>query len=201
MSFLNDAIRRLEHVLADSGCENGIVDLSVNYNADVCQYPRGVCMEGHFGGRTGQFVTSEPIRARTRISFMFGAPLTDQKQRGAASAIINAVSAFLCLARKLRPCTPDCYAPCLADLSREIGRKRIYPVGPMPVIERAFKDRIVDSPEEADILLVAGEGMTTDAGIACIDGCRGNKRIIFLGPSTAGVSGLLNLEHWCPYGR
>jgi len=201
MSFLNDAIRRLEHILADSGCENGIVDLSVNYNADVCQYPKGVCMEGHFGGRTGQFVTSEPIRARTRISFMFGAPLTDQKQRGAASAIINAVSAFLCLARKLRPCTPDCYAPCLADLSREIGRMRIYPVGPMPVIERAFKDRIVDSPEEADILLVAGEGMTTDAGIACIDGCRGNKRLIFLGPSTAGVSGLLNIEHWCPYGR
>jgi len=25
--------------------------------------------------------------------------------------------------------------------------------------------------------------------------------MIFLGPSSAGISGLLNLEHWCPYGR
>ncbi|MCK9276828.1 MAG: hypothetical protein M0P22_01920 [Methanoculleus sp.] len=201
MSFLHDAIGRLEMILADSGCEDGIVDIGVNYDADVCQYPKGVCMEGCFGGQSGQFVTSEPVRARTRISFMFDAPLTDQKQRGAASVIINATSAFLCLTRKLHPCTPECYAPCLAELSREVAGKRVYLVGPMPVLERAFKGQVVDSPDEADLLLVAGDGMTTDAGVACIDDCRGKKRIIFLGPSTAGVSGLINLEHWCPYGR
>ena len=27
------------------------------------------------------------------------------------------------------------------------------------------------------------------------------KRIIFLGPSTAGVSRLQQKEHWCPYGQ
>lgn len=201
MSFWHDAIKRLETILADSGCEDGIVTLGVNYDADVCQYPKGVCMEGHFGGRSGQFVTSEPIRANTRISFMFGAPLANPKQRGAAGAIVNAVSAFLCLARKPRPCTPNCYGPCLAELSREVAGQRVYLVGPMPVLERALKDQMADSPEAADLLLVTGDGMTTDAGVACIDEYRGRKRMIFLGPSAAGVSGLLNLEHWCPYGR
>jgi len=201
VSFWHDAIKRLEKILADSGCEDGVVTLGVNYDADVCQYPRGVRMEGHFGGRSGQFVTSEPIRANTRISFMFGAPLANPKQRGAAGAIVNAVSAFLCLSRKFRPCTPDCYGPCLAELSREVAGKRVYFVGPMPVLERALGSQVVDSPEAADLLLVAGDGMTTDTGVACIDEYRGKKRMIFLGPSAAGVCGLLNLEHWCPYGR
>ena len=201
MSLLHDAIGRLETIIADSGCEDGIVKLCVNHDTDVCQYPKGVCMEGHFGGQTGQFITREPVRANTRISFMFGAPLANPKQRGAAGAIINAVSAFLYLARKLHPCTPDCYGPCLAELSREVAGKRIYLVGPMPVLERALGNQIVDSPEAADLFLVAGDGMTTDAGVACIDEYRGHKQMIFLGPSTAGVSGLLNLKHWCPYGR
>ncbi len=201
MSFWHDAIGRLETVLADSGCEDSVVTLSVNHDADVCQYPKGVCMEGHFGGQSGQFITREPVRVNTRISFMFGAPLADRKQRGAAGAIVNAVSGFLCLARKLRPCTPDRYAPCLAELSREVAGKQIYLVGPMPVLERALGNQVVDSPETADLFLVAGDGMTTDAGVACIDEYRGKKRMIFLGPSAAGVSGLINLEHWCPYGR
>ncbi|WP_243670231.1 hypothetical protein [Methanoculleus chikugoensis] len=111
MSFWNSAIERLETILADSGCEDGIVTLSVNHDADVCQYPKGVAMEGHFGGRSGQFITSEPVRANTRISFMFGAPLKNQKQRGAAGAIVNTVSAFLCLARRLQPCTPRLLRP------------------------------------------------------------------------------------------
>ena len=64
-------------------------------------------------------------------------------------------------------------------------------------------DPVRDDPilEAADLFLVAGDGMTTDAGVACIDEYRGHKQMIFLGPSTAGVSNLLNLEHWCPYGR
>lgn len=201
MSFLHDAIKKLEKILEDSGCEHGVVALSVNYDADVCQYPKGICMEGCFGGKSGQFITNEPVRANTRISFMFDAPLKDQKQRGAASVIINAVSAFLCLTRRVQPCTPDCYAPCLAELSREVAGKLIYLVGPMPVLERTLRDQIVDSPEAADLFLVAGDGMTSDEGVACIDEYLGKKQMIFLGPSTAGVSGLLNLKHWCPYGR
>jgi hypothetical protein len=201
MSFWNSAVEKLETILADSGCEDGIVTLSVNRDADVCQYPKGVAMEGCFGGRIGQFITSEPVRANTRISFMFGAPLGNQKQRGAAGAIINTVSAFLCLTRRLRPCTPDSYAPCLAELSREVAGKRLYLVGPMPVLERALARQLVDTPDAADIILVAGDGMTSDSGVACIDEYREKKRMIFLGPSAAGASGLLCLEHWCPYGR
>lgn len=201
MSFWHDAIEKLEMILAGSGCEDGIVTLSVNYDADVCQYPKGVAMEGHFGGRTGQFITSEPVRANTRISFMFGAPLNTQKQRGAAGAIVNVVSAFLCLSRRLQPCTPNCYGPCLAELSREVAGMKVYLVGPMPVLERALAQQVVETPEAADVLLVGGDGMTSDARVACIDEYRAKKRMIFLGPSSAGVSGLLSLEHWCPYGR
>ncbi len=201
MSFLHEAVGRLEALLQDSGCEDGVVALHVNYDADVCQYPKGVSMEGWFGGRIGQFVTGEPIRATTRVSFMFGAPLRDRRQRGAACAIINAVSAFLCLERGLRACTPDHRAPCLAALSGELSGRRIYALGPLPAVERAFERQLVDSPDAADVILVGGDGMTSDAGVECIDAYRSKKRMVFLGPSTAGVCGLLNLEHWCPYGR
>lgn len=201
MTLLHNTINRLEEILEDSGCEDGVVTLSTNYDVDICQYPRGICMEGLFGGKSGQFITNDPIRANTRISFMYGASLKDKRQRGAAIAIVNAVSAFLCLSRKHRPCTPDCHAPCLTDLSREIAEKRVYLLGPMPTLERALISQVVDSPEAADLILVAGDGMTSEEGITCIDEFLGKKRMIFLGPSTAGVSGLMNLEHWCPYGR
>jgi len=201
MSYIHDAIAKLEKILEDSGCEDGVVTLKVNYDADVCQYPKGVCMEGEFGGRSGQFITNEPVRANTRVSFMYGAPLSDQKQRGAACAIINAVSAFLCLSRKLHPCTPDRRASCLAELSHEVAGKRIYLIGPMPALERALGSQMVDSPEAADLIFVTGDGMTSDEGVACIDEYLGEKQMIFLGPSTAGICGLMNLEHWCPYGR
>ncbi|NLZ31149.1 MAG: hypothetical protein GX885_10510 [Methanomicrobiales archaeon] len=201
MTLLHDTIKKLEKILEASGCEDGVVSLSTNYDTDVCQYPRGVCMEAQFGGKSGRFITNDPIRANTRISFMYDAPLNDPKQRGAAIAIINAVSAFLCLSRKYRPCTPDCYAPCLADLSREIAGRRVYLLGPMPVLKRALGRQVVDSPEAADLILVAGDGMISDEGVTCIDDYLGKKRMIFLGPSTAGVTCLMDLEHWCPYGR
>jgi len=111
MTLSHEAIKKLEKILEDSGCEDGIVSLSVNYDTDVCQYPRGVCMEAQFGGKSGWFVTNNPIRADTRISFMYGAPLNDPKQRGAAIAIINAVSAFFCLSRKYQACTPTATRP------------------------------------------------------------------------------------------
>ncbi|NLA39122.1 MAG: hypothetical protein GX882_07050 [Methanomicrobiales archaeon] len=201
MSYIHDAIAKLEKILEDSGCEHGIVTLGVNYDIDACPYPRGVCMEGQFGGKSGQFITNEPVRANTRVSFMYDAPLSDQKQRGAACAIINAVSAFLCLTRKHRSCTPDCHASCLAELSREIAGKRVYLIGPMPALKRALHSQVVDSPEAADLILIAGDGMTSDEGVACIDEYLGKKRMVFLGPPAAGVCGLMNLEHWCPYGR
>ena len=99
MSYIHDAIAKLEKILEDSGCEDGVVTLKVNYDADVCQYPKGVCMEGEFGGRSGQFITNEPVRATTRVSFMYGAPLSDQKQRGAACAIINEIGRASCRER------------------------------------------------------------------------------------------------------
>ena len=41
-------------------------------------------MVASFGGKTAEFVTDNPIRARTKISFMFGAPLDTPQTRSAA---------------------------------------------------------------------------------------------------------------------
>lgn len=201
MSVIQDAVKELEHRLQDSGCESGVVTLGVNYEAEKCQYPKGVCMEAEFGGSSGEFITTDPLRAKTRVSFMFDAPLTDPKQRGAACAITNAVSAFLCMARKLHACTPDNYRECRADLARVIAGKTIYCVGPNYVVEETMKEYLTDDPAAADIFLVTGQGLVSDEGLSVIDAFRGEKRMIFLGPSTSGVSALLDLEHWCPYGR
>ncbi len=201
MSIIQDAVKELEQRLQDSGCESGVVTLGVNYEAEMCQYPKGVCMEAEFGGRCGEFVTSDPLRAKTRVSFMFGAPLTDPKQRGAACAIMNGVSAFLCMARRLHACTPDCYRQCRTDLAGEIAGRKIYCVGSNYVVEETMKEYLTDDPSEADIFLITGQGLVSDEGLAVIDAFRGEKRMIFLGPSASGVSALLNLEHWCPYGR
>lgn len=201
MSTISDAVKKLEERLQDSGCESGTATLQVNYEAEKCQYPKGVCMEAVYAGGTGEFLTSDPVRATTRVSFMFGAPFADPKQRGAACAIINAVSAFLCLVRKVHACTPDRYRQCRADLAAEIGGGRIYLVGENYVVSETMRSQVTENPEEADIFLITGQGLVSDAGLAAVDAWRGRKRMLFLGPSTVGISGLLDQEHWCPYGR
>ncbi|KUG21390.1 MAG: hypothetical protein KO206_07945 [Methanomicrobiaceae archaeon] len=202
MSLIHDAISKLESMLQGSGCEDTPVTLTVNHDAYVCQYPKGVCMEGCFGGKAGQFVTKFPTRATTRPSFMYAAPLGSEQQRAAACAIVNAVSAFLCIARRTYACIPkDHYAPCLAGLREELAGLRICAIGSAPGIRQHMADQLVDDPASADLLLVVGDGLISDEGLAAIHAHLGKKRVIFVGPSTAGVSGLLNLEHWCPYGR
>jgi len=201
MTIVHEAIKNLESIAKGSGCEDGNVALSVNYDAHTCQYPKGVSMEACFGGRRGQFLTSSPTRAATRVSFMFGAGLGDIRQRAAAITIINAVMSFFCLARKTYSCTPDHRTPCLQQLKQELSGLVIYPVGPLFAIEREFAGQIAESAASADVIVVGGDGLVTEAGLATIDEFRGKKRIVFLGPSASGVCALLNLEHWCPYGQ
>jgi hypothetical protein len=97
MDILIAAVKKLEERVHNTGCEDGNIVLSVNPDAVPCQFENGALMEASFGGRKAQFVTSDPIRATTRIGFMFGAPLDKPAQRGAAGAIINVITGFLCI--------------------------------------------------------------------------------------------------------
>ena len=73
-------------------------------------------------------------------------------------------------------------------------------VGSIPVIENASRTEIVTDPKNADLIIINAEGLIDTRVGDLIAEFRGTKRIIFLGPSTAGVSRLQQIEHWCPYG-
>ena len=158
-------------------------------------------MTASFGGRTADFVTFDPVRARTRISFMYDAPLDTPSTRAAASVIINVVTGFFCLSRVLHACRKSSHATCLEELKREIGGKKICCIGNIPEIEHQFGGLIVSGPDLADVILIGGEGMVEQGTGDLIEQYVGKKQVLCVGSSVAGVSRLHMLEHWCPYGR
>ena len=200
MDILIDSVNKLETILEHSGCEEVGVLLDVKPDAVNCQFDWGACMTASFGGRSAEFVTSDPIRAQTKISFMFGAPLDNPSVRSAACAMINVATGFFCLSRVLHACPGSRHADCLKKLGTVIQGKKIFCVGSMPAIENASSVQIVTSYKDADLVLVNAEGII-DTGLGdLIAECKDKKRIICLGPSTAGVARLQQIEHWCPYG-
>jgi hypothetical protein len=201
VSLIPEAVERLRSRIEGSGCEDGVVVLKQNPDASRCQYERGVTLEAHFGGGRGQVVTPHPIQGTTRISSMFGSPLASPEERSAALAILNAATGFLCLSRKLRPCPEECYGPCLSELRKHVGRSQVYCIGTSPVIQQEFSSQGVNDPAAAEVILVVGGGVITDSLLTQVEVVRENKIMIFLGPSFAGLSSLLNQERWCPYGR
>ena len=200
MDILIDSVNKLETILENSGCEEVGVLLDVNPDTVNCQFDWGACMTASFGGRSAEFVTSDPIRAQTKISFMFGAPLDTPSVRSAACAMINVAMGFFCLSRVLHACPGARHADCMRELGSVIQGKRILCVGSIPAIEDTFRTCIVTDPKDADLILINAEDII-DAGVGdLIAEFKGTKRIICLGPSTAGVARLQQLEHWCPYG-
>ncbi|MFA6225105.1 MAG: hypothetical protein WC620_02735 [Methanoregula sp.] len=200
MDILIDSVNKLETILEHSGCEEVGVLLDVNPDAVNCQFDRGACMTASFGGRSAEFVTSDPIRAQTKISFMFGAPLDTPPIRSAACAMINVATGFFCLSRVLHACPSSKHTDCMRERGMAIAGKRVLCMGSMPTIENASRTEIVTNPKEADLILINAEGII-DAGVGnLIAEFIGTKRIICLGPSTAGVARLQQIEHWCPYG-
>ena len=97
MDIITKAVRHLENRIHGSGSEEGIVTIETNPETVICQYERGACLRATYGGRSAEFVTMEPIVARTRIGFMFGATLEKLPQRAAACAIMNVATGFFCL--------------------------------------------------------------------------------------------------------
>ncbi|WP_440949244.1 hypothetical protein [Methanosphaerula subterraneus] len=201
MNLIAASAAILAEKLDRSGCENGIVVIDVNPDAEHCPYERGACMEGTFGGRIAQFVTDSPIRAAPKVSDMVGAPLRSEKERAAACSVINVVAGFLCLSRRLKGCEKSNHTLCLAALTQELSGKSVYCIGDLRQVPAALAGRVVDTPDAADLLLVSGDGIIGEQGMALIDLYREKKEILLLAPSTAGVAAMQKFPHWCPYGR
>jgi hypothetical protein len=200
MDLIIETVNKLETMMKDSGCEGGEVVLDVNADAVNCQFERGACMTASFGGRSADFVTYDPIRANTKISFMFGTPLDTPPVRGAAAAIVNVVAGFFCLSRILHSCPGSSHNECRRQLLLELVGKRIFCMNSMPAVDAAFRSTIVTNPHDADVILMNGKGIIEQGtGTTFLD-YKDTKRVLCLGPSTAGIARLNQLEHWCPFG-
>jgi len=200
MDIVIDAVKKLQDTLRHSGCEDGPVVLRADPDIVSCQYEKGACMEAGFGGRTGEFVTFDPIRATTKSEFMFGAPLDTPATRGAACAVLNVVTAFLCMSRGVRACPVSCHPACRQELTARLRTTRVYSIGPFPPAMQETGGFIVNSPDFADCILVNNESLIAAGTGDLIEKYRENKTVLLLGPSTAGIASLERLERFCPYG-
>jgi hypothetical protein len=200
MDILIDSVNKLETILEHSGCDEVGVLLDVKPDAVNCQFDWGACMTATFGGRSAEFVTSDPIRAQTKISFMFGAPLDTPAVRGAACAMINAATGFFCLSRVLHSCPGSKHGDCMRELGKAIEGKRVFCKGSLSTVENASRTEIATDPKSADLILINAEGILDTSLGDLIAEFAGKKRIICIGPSTAGIARLQQIEHWCPYG-
>lgn len=200
MDIIIDTVKKLESMMKDNGCEDSGIILDVRSDTVNCQFERGACMTASFGGRSADFVTFDPIRAKTKISFMFGTLLDTPSIRGAAAAIVNVATGFFCLSRVLHSCPESSHTECRRQLLLELGGKRIFCMSGMPAIETTFRSTIVTNPQDADVILIHGKGIIEPGTGDIIRNAKETKRILCIGPSTAGVSRLNQLELWCPFG-
>jgi len=200
MDLIIDTVKKLESMMKDGGCDDSGVVLDVRTDTVNCQFERGACMTASFGGRSADFITYDPIRAKTKISFMFDTPLDTPPVRGAAVAIVNVATGFFCLSRILHSCPESSHTECRRQLLHELGGKRIFWRGSMSAVDTAFRSSIVKNPQDADVILVNGEGIIEKGTGDFIRNDKETKRILCLGPSTAGVARLNQLELWCPFG-
>lgn len=201
MTVIHEAIRQLETILEDTGCDDADAVLKRAPDASRCQYTRGACLEVSFGGKKGYVATTHPVQGTVRVSRMFQSDPSSAEQRTAALGIMNATMGFLCLARHLRACRQECYARCMDDLTVAIGSCPVYTPAHVPSFDGIAGISVTGDPGSAEIMLVTPAALVTEEGLAAVGRWPGEKRAIYLGPSVAGISVLLGREHWCPYGR
>lgn len=200
MDIIIESVKKLERLLRDSGCDDGGVLLDVDPDAVSCRYENGACMTAEFGGKKGVFATFDPLRCCTKISFMFGAPLENGTARGAACAIINVASGFFCLSRTTRPCDRASHPECSRLLAAELSGKQVYIHHTVHAIQAPGGITITGNPDSADVILIGSEGLIAPDTGDLVGRYAGKKRILCIGPSTAGVARLHELGHWCPFG-
>jgi len=200
MDIIVESVKKIKNLTEHSGCTDAGVILEVDPDVRICQFEEGASMSATFGGRSAVFTTYDPIRARTKISFMFGAPLDTPQVRGAASAIINVVLGFLCMSRVIHPCPESSHAPCREEIQKELAGKRLCCIGSMGKNRSELFRYVTENPSDAEIILINGEGLITEIAGDIIETYKNTKRVICIGPSTAGIARLYEIEHWCPYG-
>lgn len=201
MDIIVDAVKKIQELAEHSACSDAGVILDVNPKAEICLFEQGAPMSATFGGRSAVFTTFDPIRAPTKIAFMFGAPLDSAAVRGAAVAIINVVLGFLCMSRVLHPCRESSHAACQNAICQELAGKNLYCIGAMGKAGGSAFGHVTQNLSDADVIIINGEGLVDmDTGNSITEK-RKRVRIICVGPSTAGIARLYELEHWCPYGR
>lgn len=201
MDIVIESVKKIEGLVENSGCTDAGVVLDVDPDEEICQFEKGASMSATFGGRSADFTTYDPIRAPTKISFMFGAPLDTLPIRGAATAIINVVLGFLCMSRVLHACQESCHASCRERIHQELDANRLFCIGSPGKRELDFSRNLTSDPSEADIILINGGGIIAQGTGEIIETYKNTKRIVCIGPSTAGIARLYEIEHWCPFGR
>ena len=164
MSVIEESVHLLEERIQGSGCEDGAVYLNVNPDCTKCPYEHGVCMVATFGGKSAEFITSDPTRVTTKLSFMFGARFESPRLRAAACVIVNAVTGFLCLNRVLHSCLPECHNACLDELKGKINGRKIRLIGYSSRLEKELSPFLADRIEDAELLVVNGDGLESDEG-------------------------------------
>lgn len=199
MHPINQAVQHALDMMNECGITESPVLLTPDYDLPRCAYERGVPIQVIFGGRSAVFVAEEPVQVTTKPSFMVEAPLKKPVQRSAAAGILNAVAGFLCISRRLHACTPEDHASCRNRLSDHIRGKRIYCLGEMADIKRLAAGHLVDSPDNADLVIITGDGLTGKESEIIED--YPAEKLLFIGPSTSGTANFLSCQHFCPFGR
>jgi hypothetical protein len=201
MKILEGAVQELEKRIKGSGCDEGAFGLFTDPDVKICQYERGVCMMASYGGKSAEFITFEPTRAKTRLSFMFGATFENSRTGAAACAIINAVTGFLCINRTLHSCNPECHAPCLYELKEHIKGRTLFIFGSSQKLEYEFRNQLVSGMDAADITIFTGDGIISGMDEGMVEKQGKEREVLFISPSTSGIASLGNSPYWCPYGR
>jgi small basic protein len=201
VTVLEEARDAFQQSVCGTGCDDGTVILQRCPGAPACQYQRGACIEAVYGGRKAQLTSNFPVSATTRVSFLFGAMLNTPEKRTAASAIMNVVMNFLCLARTSRSCLPESFGPCRSYLEDEMRGVPVFCSGFRHESADALELDMVEDPEKAEVILISGNGVFSEQGAEILERYRSMRRIVLVGPETAALASLLEMEHWCPFGR
>ena len=197
--ILNNAISALKTVIHDIGCESCDLKYVPLQDHHTCQFCHGKCMGIEFGGKQACICSSSvPLfSARVKLSDLFDAPLKSDKTRVAAAGALTVVSGFLMLNRKISPCSPCDFDNCRLDLIKRCSGLQVCVLG-----SNIVGLNQVESVEDADLVIVTGDSIVYMDTLIKIDSLTEvGKNILFVGPEWSGVSTLLNLDHWCPYGQ
>ncbi|UUX93554.1 hypothetical protein [Methanoplanus endosymbiosus] len=201
MNIIEEAVKKLEENIFGSGCDDGVAAVSIKTDGRICPFSTGKCLGSTYGGKSVYMTTEYPFEVKTKISFMYNSELNNCLKRAAACALVNSMTNFMCFIRLSSPCDEGMESECLCKLKEIIGDKKVFLNGNMPFLKEKLISQVVASPEESDLIIISPDGIISDSGIEITDRFRDEKEMLFTGPGTAGICNILNLNHFCPFGR